>query len=310
MKKLLAIFLGGLLFASCSVDEIEGPAAGFYPETIELIPAGTSAFLEVQVSGVINSGTVTVSVSNPEGITSVPAMENGKITLTFNGTSSATMIVTTRADYEFSSCDFTISNVSGDIEGISSSNKFTLLIKSREIFTLPFSDSFESCASEGQFNIPSNWVEENVPGFNTIRGWGCRNFGVDGSWAPRASAYISGSSTGADDSWLISNGVFDLSSVTTSTVSFYAKTQYSGPGKIRVYWSENYLGFGDPTAATWNEVTALNTGLDALTTSFAEQTTTINDAAGKFIYLAFRYTEGTGSSSIAIDVDDFSISGN
>ena len=177
-------------------------------------------------------------------------------------------------------------------------------------FSLPFSDNFESCATEGQFNIPSNWFEENVPGFNTIRGWGCRNFGVDDSWAPRASAFISGDSDGEDDSWMISNGTFDLTSVTSVQLSFYSKSQYTGPGKVQVYWSSDYSGAGDPTQTTWTELTDVTTKMNAITESFTEITGDLSAAAGSEAYLAFRYTDGAGSSSIAIDIDDISITGN
>ncbi len=173
-------------------------------------------------------------------------------------------------------------------------------------FTLPFFDDFESCDTEGEFNIPSNWMEVNVPGFNTDRGWGCRENGVSGSWAPRASAFNSGGS-GEDDSWMISNGTFDLTSESSVDISFFSKTQFAGPGKVTVYWSSDYTGGNNPTLSTWNELTDITTQMGSLTESYQEISGDLSGAIGNEIYLAFRYTEGTAASSIAIDIDDLCI---
>lgn len=179
-----------------------------------------------------------------------------------------------------------------------------------EFGALPFNDAFEGCVEAGQFNIPENWREENVPGFNTNRGWGCRSEAGRTGWGVRASAFVGATASGADDSWLITAGAINLTEVTNVDISFWASTSFSGPGKLRVLWSSDYAGAGDPTQATWTEVTSLNTQLDALTATHTQLTADMSAAAGNSVYIAFRYYEGLANSSIAFNLDDFSLTGN
>lgn len=176
-------------------------------------------------------------------------------------------------------------------------------------FTLPFTDDFESCVTVGDFNIPTNWIEEVVPGSKTDRGWGCRAFGRDGSNAPRASAF--GGEDGEDDAWLITNGTIDLTGVSAATLVFWAESRFSGPGDLEVKWSTDYSGFGDPTAATWTTLSDVAGQLPADGSEvFTEITSDMSGAAGQQVYLAFRYFGGTAGSSIGLTVDDVSLTGS
>jgi len=176
-------------------------------------------------------------------------------------------------------------------------------------FTLPFDDDFESCSSEGEFNIPTNWIEENVPGTKTDRGWGCREFGREDSWAPRGSAF--GGEEGTDDAWLITNGTIDLNAATSINLSVYIEERFSGPGSLTILWSADYPGSGDPTSATWTELTDATATINNLSSeTFTEVTASLDDAAGEEIYLAFRYKDGTADASVAYTIDDLSITPN
>lgn len=176
-------------------------------------------------------------------------------------------------------------------------------------FTLPFTDDFESCTAVGDFNIPSNWIEENVPGTKTDRGWGCRAFGRDGSSAPRASAF--GGEDGNDDAWLITNGTIDLTGVTSASLVFWVESRFSGPGDLQVLWSTDYAGIGDPNSATWTELTDVSAQLPAEESEvFTEVTSDMSGAAGEEVYLAFRYFGGTSGASVALTIDDLSLTGS
>jgi hypothetical protein len=174
---------------------------------------------------------------------------------------------------------------------------------------VPFTDDFEDCANAGDFNIPANWTEAVVAGSKTDRGWGCRAFGNNGSQGVRASAFAG--EAGTDDAWLISNGTFDLTSLTSIELKFWIESRFSGPGAVTVHWSTNYTGSGDPSAATWTELTNAGTQITAITAEvFTEITVNLDAAAGNNIFLAFRYAGGTNDASIAYTLDDLSITGN
>ncbi|WP_462249118.1 choice-of-anchor J domain-containing protein [Ekhidna sp.] len=218
--------------------------------------------------------------------TMIPGGENVYLAFQFEGSS------------ESSSASYDIDNIS-----------LTEATGGGGTFSLPFTDDFESCTVVGDFNIPSNWIEENVPGTKTDRGWGCRAFGRDGTSAPRASAF--GGEDGEDDAWLISNGTIDLTSVTSATLVFWAESRFSGPGDLQVLWSTDYSGIGDPNSATWTQLTDVAAQLPAEGSEvFTEITSDMSDAAGSEVYLAFRYFGGTSGASVALTIDDLSLTGS
>lgn len=173
---------------------------------------------------------------------------------------------------------------------------------------IPFTDDFESCTTVGDFNVPTNWIEENVPGSKTDRGWGCRAFGRDGTSAPRASAF--GGADGTDNAWLITNGAIDLSAVSSATLVVWVEERFSGPGTLSLKWSADYTGTGDPEAATWTEASDFAGQLPSEGEVFTEVTSDLSGAAGQQVYVAFQYNGGTSAESIAYTVDDVSITGN
>ena len=177
---------------------------------------------------------------------------------------------------------------------------------SSDTFALPFTDDFEGCTAVGDFNIPANWTEENVPGSKTDRGWGCRGFGRDGSNGVQASAF--GGDPGTDNAWLISAKPFDLTGVSSATLNFWMESFFDGAGDVKVHWSSDYSGSGDPTVATWTELTDATGQLPAGGSQvFTEVTTSLNAAAGQEIYIAFQYEGGTDGNSSSWTLDDLSV---
>lgn len=218
--------------------------------------------------------------------TSVGGGSNVYIAFQFEGSSE-----TSSASYDIDNINFVAGNGGGGT------------------FTLPFTDDFESCATVGDFNIPSDWIEALVAGTKTDRGWGCRAFGRNGSNAPRASSF--GGEDGEDDAWLITNGTIDLTGVTSASLVFWVESRFSGPGDLQVLWSTDYAGVGDPSTATWTQLTDVAGQLPAEGSEvFTEITSDMSGAAGSEVYLAFRYFGGTASASVALTIDDVSLTGS
>jgi len=188
-----------------------------------------------------------------------------------------------------------------------SKDRPTEVIEPVNDIAIPFTDDFEGCTDN--YATPSNFVEVFVAGSKTDRGWGCREFGVGNTRAVRASAF--GGADGTDNAWLVTNGKVDLSGVTSATFSADIKSTYPGLGDLKALWSENYTGSGDPSSATWTELTDFSgqlpvKGSDAYTTI----TSDLSGAAGKKVYVALQYSGGTSGDSASYDVDNYSITGN
>lgn len=188
------------------------------------------------------------------------------------------------------------------IKGVSLVNEGS----SDEVFTLPFTDDFETCEEVGDYSIPSNWNEQVIDGYKTDRGWGCRDKGVDDSWAVNASAY--GGEDGEDNAWLISASKFDLRSVSSAYLTFAVKSEYSGAAALTVYWSATYSGTGSPTNATWTTLSDVDSQLPSLgSNTYVTVTSDLSAAVGQQIYLAFQYSEGTSAESGSYIIDDLAV---
>ncbi|MEW6445408.1 MAG: ExeM/NucH family extracellular endonuclease [Pseudomonadota bacterium] len=119
--------------------------------------------------------------------------------------------------------------------------------------------------------------------------------------------------TAAANDWLISKS-FDLSKTAVEYLSFTTWTRYSDTGitnpEVKLYYSINYSGSGDPTAATWTELsyTPSADNSQVTTPSGLIDLSAIN---GANVYFAFQYTSsGTGSNSSSNwRVDDISLTG-
>ena len=100
--------------------------------------------------------------------------------------------------------------------------------------------------------------------------WSCTTFGNGSSNGIEHNAFRSGSSD-LTDSWLIldinavtsGSGVLSSADITNFTVDLETQSFFSGSGAISMWYSTDYAGSGDPSAATWTEVTAFSAALPA-----------------------------------------------
>lgn len=147
-----------------------------------------------------------------------------------------------------------------------------------------------------------NWVTFNVVGSTNWETsfFGGTNFAKITNW--------NGSANTAAESWLISPAV-DLSSSTTPKLSFTNVANYNGPG-LEVLVSTNYSGSGDPSSATWTDISAqatLDTDLSQWN-NFGDYNSNIDLTVYKSAttYVAFKYV-GTDSDGSTQEIDDIII---
>ncbi len=308
MKKILYILIFSTLLACTDKDVIKGTAVSFYPNLVDAIVEGTSSSFSLELTGP-GTGTVLIKVSNSEFVTTVPSMqEGGLIEIDFDGSEDSKKIeieVARGNKTEDYTINFEVISVSGDIKGIAT-GKFSLFVTVFPGLQLPYTDDFESCTEE--YETPEQWVEVFVGDSKTDRGWACRaTNGVDGSNGVRASAF--GGEAGTDNAWLITKGLLDLTNVSEAYMTFEMKTEFSGPGEAFVWWSEDYTGEGDPTAATWGEIPGVNGQLLSLNSgSFKTVAGELTFLVGKKVFIAFQYVGGADGGSVAFDMDNFSVS--
>lgn len=112
-------------------------------------------------------------------------------------------------------------------------------------------------------------------------------------------ATITGYASGyfANEDWLISPAL-DLTQHTNIKFTFESAMNYGTAGQgLKVYYSNDYSGTGNPNAATWNLLTCtLSQGAWAFTPSGDIDLTTLG---GAHTYVAFKYDCGTVSSEVS-----------
>lgn len=315
MKKILGILALFILFFGCVVEEVlDQPTVGYYPLVSVAAIEGDATLHTVTLETtqeVIGVGKVVIDVSNSEFMTTVPPISEGNLVIEFENTNVGTFTVKSEddnnSDGNYTSI-FTIKSVSGGIRSIGNREFGFTVIDNDKVISLPFTDDFESCTEN--FSTPENFIEV-FAGSNpkTDRGWGCRSEGVGESRGVRASAF--GGADGTDDAWLITNTRVDLTSVSTVYLSFDVGSDFSGPGDLFVFWSEDYIGSDDPSIATWNELFDVQAQLPTPgSRDFNKVSTSLSSALGKKVYVAFQYVGGTSSSSASYELDNISFSEN
>lgn len=145
-----------------------------------------------------------------------------------------------------------------------------------------------------------NWTPISVTGDQL---WDRENtYGTGGTPCARVSGY-SGQSFENED-WLISPAL-DLDNYLNEVIVFMNAKNYSG-NDLELMVSTDYDGGGDPTSATWTELTYTKSpGTWEWTNSGEVDLSSFN---GPAVYVAFKYTS-TASASATWEVDDIEIKG-
>ncbi len=125
--------------------------------------------------------------------------------------------------------------------------------------------------------------------------------GIDGSPCAKCSGYDG--QTYENEDWLISPAM-DFDSYNGEVLSFYTAKNYTGPD-LMVLISDDYSG-GDPTQATWTELTyTMSSGGWEWT---ASGDIDISDWNGEEVYVGFKF-ESTDAESATWELDDVMITG-
>lgn len=178
-----------------------------------------------------------------------------------------------------------------DSSGTSISSEYSYTVNNNPP-SIILNEDFSSCPASG-------WTAYSVSGSED---WECSDNGY---------LYINAyDGTGASDDWYVSPSVnFDLYSEEYLTFRSWTKYTDTSYPTIGLMYSTDYSGSGDPTEATWSNLSATWSAEDSQTwTSSGE--INLSSISGANVYIAFRYTStGTISGECAIwEIDDIYLS--
>ena len=194
-----------------------------------------------------------------------------------------------------------ISDKSGTVRGVLTKfgSTFQFLARSEADIMLDqprklplFSETFST-------NYP-NWTKINVTGPQT---WSLDTAAGNPGACAKMSGYAGSNIVNED--WLISPAI-DLTNTTGASLSYQTAKNFSG-NALEVLISTDYIGSGNPSAATWTSIGGnLSTGSYTWTNSGARS---LAPYLGNTIYIAYKYTSTT-SGAPTWQVDNVTILGN
>ncbi len=254
-------------------------------------------FTSTPITSVIEDETYTYSVtfSCDEGLsdtlsaTTLPSW----LTLTQHTDSTATL-TGTPTDVNIGNNVVVLSLTDGTDTRIQS---FTIVVSPAGQITF-IDENFETC-------MPINWLMYDVAGVNN---WTC---GTGGSYL-YINAY-NNSSTIACEDWAITPAL-DFSNNISATLSFSAWTRYADNGiinpELKVYYSIDYIGSGNPNDATWTELSYSYPAEDSQSWKSSGDIDLSNITATS-VYIGFKYvSSGTsGNSSSIWELDNVKVVG-
>ncbi len=146
---------------------------------------------------------------------------------------------------------------------------------------------------EEKFGTVTDFVDIAVNGWSTFKSAGTKNWvGRIGGTVSNPYAQMSafGSPNEASNiSWLISP-VLNLNATTDEKLSFSSYAGFhSTPAVLEILYSTNYSGTGDPSLATWTNLSAI---FSATNSWISSGVISLNSISSSTFYFAFKYTGG------------------
>lgn len=139
---------------------------------------------------------------------------------------------------------------------------------------------------------------------------GTTKFWVYDSYAANGFAYMSGYNSGeTEEDWLVLPGI-DFDSYTNEIMTFDTWYNYGIDdvnNYLKLYYSSDYPGLGDPTSSTWTELTFDHPS--AATTWTTSGNIDLSTIIGTSVYIALKYNYEVGSYR-NWEVDNISINGD
>lgn len=155
---------------------------------------------------------------------------------------------------------------------------------------------------------------ENAAGFSEFTVFS-KDADAASSWyysAATKTAEVNGfGDTANANDWLVSKA-FNLDGTSAEFLTFSTWTRFADTGiadpEVKLYYSTNYSGSGDPTAATWTQLSYTHSPADSQTTT-PSGLIDLSTIQGANVHFAFQYqASGTGSNTASSwRVDDFKI---
>ena len=209
--------------------------------------------------------------------------------LTWNGAvASDTSITFTFAVTHVTTLNLSVINTaefSGTFQANSDSATYTTL------FTPPYSQGFDTCPA----------VEWQIYSVASDRDWIC------------GSGYMSINGYNADEAsndWLISPA-FDFTQSQLEALTFDTWTRYTDSGtpwpQLSVMYSTDYSGSGDPTLATWTDLTGITFSPENSQTWTPSGEIDVSGINGARVYFAFQYISSAPTSASSWRVDNFAL---
>ncbi|WP_338732504.1 DUF5689 domain-containing protein [Mangrovimonas cancribranchiae] len=169
-----------------------------------------------------------------------------------------------------------------------------------------FSEDFESGTAYEDLDL-AGWTNYNVNGGANV--FQFRSY--DSNMYAQTSAY--NSSEDPYEVWLVTPSI-DLTSSTSATLNFGTKDGYYNGDALTTYISTDFSGSGDPTTATWTELTGINysTGNSG---GYGDSFVNSGDIdlsayAGQTVYIAFQYVGADGGVTTTYQIDNVEVSAN
>ncbi len=164
---------------------------------------------------------------------------------------------------------------------------FALGLNAQEVFN----QDFETLDSGAVVNA-DGWVTYSVIG---DLGW--HVYIYDDNHFYKMSGYDEGATEQED--WFITPAI-DLTDGTTAHLSFSTSTKFDGP-QLQLMASTDYTGSGDPSSATWTELSGLNIGPQDY--SWVQSNIDLSSYSGQTVYVGYKYTSNTIDGSAVFQID-------
>jgi hypothetical protein len=313
------IFTALAVLLSCKEEEFEQATITFYPTLAGQLDEpesgiGSSATINLLTSRVLpETSQVNIKiVGNGAGygysyVTNPPQLEPGIVTLTIpKGENSASFSFTPLNDGIVEKDDYTYTfSIEEYNHSVKSTGRghFTMTVKERPLRYYDFND----CSG-----TPGGFTEQIVTGAMAANTWGCTNFGYPTESTKAAEANAFGKGAGTSNSYLVLSSPVDATALSKLHVKMLVYSHFSGSGQVKIKYSTNYSGTGNPEAVgvLWTEVAGTSAQLpSAGSRAWTPISGTIDGINGSNVYIAIQYTGGTASSASNWRIENFEIKG-
>ncbi|MGB0525123.1 MAG: hypothetical protein ACPGJS_19270 [Flammeovirgaceae bacterium] len=314
----ILLSLGGL--TSCDDEALDHIVVTFAGPFGGTVVEGQSANFQVVFSRpIINNSTILLKLNSDVAVygqnytTSPQSFVAGELRLDVPaGSTTASFSINTADDNTISSSgpyqlEVVIDELTGDFFSKTGSN---IVLQISDPPTAIY--TFDACSG----SIDAPFITVNETGSNPFT-WGCTNFGNNFTSGVQYNPFSSGSSD-PSDAWLIldinaiekSDGTLVANAdLSTLSVELGVQSFFSGPGDLTMWYSQDYVGSGDPSAATWTELTDFATQLpedgSRVWTDINVDASAVTGSANG--YVAIRHTGGVGGSADSWTLDDFAV---